>query len=128
MLTKKSHTFRNIMDLDRRKIESQKVLDRHPNSRPVIVHSSSIDIKHQKYLIPEEITVHQFYSIFRKKTSLHPTEAIYMFIEIPGLDDSTIGQSIAPEMTKTFGSLYASFRYTDGFLYVHMEKESTFGQ
>lgn len=50
----------------------------------------------QKYLVPSELTVGQFYFLIRKRIHLRPEDALFFFVN-----------NIIPPTSATMGSLYA---------------------
>jgi len=111
---KEEHTF------DKRLEESTKIRQKYPERVPVIVEkvarSQINDIDKRKFLVPSDISVAQFMWIIRKRISLPPEKAIFLFV------DKTIPQSCV-----SMGQLYEEHKDPDGFLYIAYSGENTFG-
>jgi len=111
---KEEHTF------DKRLEESTKIRQKYPERVPVIVEKVSRsqinDIDKRKFLVPSDISVAQFMWIIRKRISLPPEKAIFLFV------DKTIPQSCV-----SMGQLYEEHKDPDGFLYIAYSGENTFG-
>jgi GABA(A) receptor-associated protein len=69
-----------------------------------------------KYLTPGDLTLGQFAFILRKRMSLPPELAIFIFIN-----------NQLPTNTTLIRELYAKFADKDGFLYLTYCGEATFG-
>ena len=86
------------------------ILDAHPNS-----HVPPID--KSKFLVPSDLTVGQFAYVIRRRISLSPTQAMFMYV-----------RNVLPVSSLSFGELDAEHRDEDGFLYVTYSGENTFGK
>ena len=121
-------TFRQTTDFEARKSEGQKMLDKHAHSVPLILQSKSIDVLKSKYLVPQDMDIPQFMIFIRKKLkSLKPSEALFLFVETIGDKDDSTGSTLLAPQDKTVGEVYAMCKHSDNFLYMHIEKENTFG-
>jgi GABA(A) receptor-associated protein len=95
---------------------------KNPTSVPICVvpdrNSFPDEKKNRKLLFPSVCTVIDLTSIIRKKLSLTPEKAIFLFI-----DGTTI-----PKATDLLSSIYMQHRCEDdGILYVFVNAENTFG-
>ncbi|VEL15149.1 unnamed protein product [Protopolystoma xenopodis] len=66
-----------------------------------------------KYLVPSDLTVGQFYFLIRKRISLKPEEALFFFV------DNTI-----PPTSATMSALYEEHHDKDLFLYIAYSDEN----
>jgi len=116
----KSGSFKLSSPVNKRMQDSAKLREKYPDRIPVIVeisHSSTLQLDKNKYLVPPTITVGQFQYILRKKVpNLNPQEAIYMFIN----------KSLCP-IAQELGYVYNEKKDIDGFLYIIINTENTFG-
>ena len=115
--------FKKQFSFQKRKEESQKILEKYEDKIPVIVekhHGASVkEIDKQKFLVPFEMTVAQFIYVIRKRIELTEQEALYIFV------DKTL-----PMTSQTVKSLYDDYKTKkdfDGFLYITYCNENTFG-
>ena len=69
-----------------------------------------------KFLVPEELTIAQLLTIIRKRLTLEPTEAIYLFTN-----------NTLPQTSQSLSSIYLEHKDEDGFLYTSIASENTFG-
>lgn len=117
-MTKK---FKDEYSLDKRIDEAAKILKKHADRIPVIcereANSDIPDVDRKKYLVPQELTVGQFVYVIRKRISLPPEQAIFIFVN--GKLPST-GAALMSQM-------YRDYRDSDGFLYITYSGENTFG-
>lgn len=109
--------FKNKYPLDKRIADVNKVLSKYPDRIPVIVVSDNIEISHHKYLTPTTLNVFNFIITLRKKIkTLNSNEAIFLFTKNTMLSQTCI-----------FDDLYKKYKDKDGFLYITISKENTFG-
>jgi GABA(A) receptor-associated protein len=112
--------FKRKFTFEKRKNESIRILLKYPDRIPIIVENkknSSLPIidKH-KFLTPSELTFGQFIYVIRKRLVLKPEKALFLFVNntlIPG--------------SKLLKSVYNEHKDEDGFLYVTICSENTFG-
>ncbi len=108
---KKTHPF------SERKAECDRIREKYPDRVPVIVHcAKGLKIDKQKYLVPHNLTVSQFVYVLRKRMTLQPEEAMFLFA------DKTL-----PPAQMLMSQLYADHKESCGFIFVTLQKESTFG-
>ncbi len=113
--------YKTTHSLEYRKAEADKVRDRHPDRLPIICEKnegsqiSSLD--KNKFLVPSGLTVGQFVLVLRKRITLEPEKAIFLFLET-----NTVPPSIA-----RMSDLYSKHKDEDGFLYVRYSAEPALG-
>jgi GABA(A) receptor-associated protein len=74
------------------------------------------DLDKDKYLIPGDITVGQFYCLIRKRITLRADDGLFFFV-----NDNI------PSPSSTMQMLYAQEKEDDGFLYMSYADESVYG-
>ena len=114
--------FQSEFNFEKRKAESTRILNRYPDLIPVICervegHTTVPDLDRRKFLVPPHLTMGQFVYVVRKRISLEPSQAIYMYIS---------GNILAPT-AHTLSLVYNEHKNDDGFLYVTYSGENTFG-
>jgi GABA(A) receptor-associated protein len=116
----KQGDFKKKFSIDYRTKEASKIIEKYPNRIPVIVEISRGndigDLDKQKYLVPNDLTVGQFSYIIRKRVKLPAEKAIYL----------TVNGSI-PTTAAMMQSIYVKHRDDDGFLYIIISGENSFG-
>lgn len=111
--------FKDKYSLDQRKDESNRIRDKYPDRVPVIVdqRGSSLGVlDKRKFLVPGDLTAGQFIYVIRKRIKLPPETAMFGFI------GNTLTQSEI-----TMQQLYHEHVAEDGFLYITIAGENTFG-
>ena len=70
----------------------------------------------RKYLIPMDLTVGQFVYVIRKRISIPPEKAIFIFVN-----------NTLPPTAALMSTVYESHKDQDGFMYMMYSGENTFG-
>jgi len=94
--------------------------ERFPQRIPIIVEvadKSGLKLNKKKFLTPDEISVGSFLYEIRKQTNLTPEQAIFIFCN----------DSILVPANNTIGQIYEKYKDDDGFLYLTIALENTFG-
>jgi len=107
--------------LEERKKESGKILSKYPDRIPVIVDvfvdsANNVKLDKNKYLVPTDLTVGQFMYVIRKRCKLAPEKALFLFVD-----------NKLPMANNLMSQLYKSNANEDGFIYITVHEESTFG-
>jgi GABA(A) receptor-associated protein len=118
-----SFTFKKDYSFNERFEESNRVLIKYPDRKPIICEKSNKanttnlpDIDKKKYLVPDDLNVGQFIYVIRNRMKLKPEEAIFLFIN----------NKFMP-VTAIIGQIYSQEKDNDGFLYIEYDKENVFG-
>ena len=69
-----------------------------------------------KYLIPMDLTVGQFVYVIRKRISIPPEKAIFIFVN-----------NTLPPTAALMSTVYETHKDQDGFMYMMYSGENTFG-
>jgi GABA(A) receptor-associated protein len=117
-----SGNYRKTVPFDERKLKASLILKQHADRIPVVVECSeelqSIHpLKKNKFIVPYELSLSQFMFVIRKHMKLDQTHAIFVFIN----------NKLHPS-TSMMGELYAIEKDEDGFMYLNVFQESTFGE
>jgi len=99
--------------------EASRLLEQFPDRVPVLIShvGKDITIDKRKYLVPKNLELGQFLHILRRRSTLRPTDAIFLFIS---------SKNLLVPMNKEMGSLHAQLS-EEGFLNISLQKENTFG-
>lgn len=112
-----SNTFKSKLTLEQRKAESLKIRTKYPDKIPIICEvSKDIVLDKNKYLVPNDLTAGQFIYVIRKKMKLLPEQSVFIFIN-----------KTLPPSGELLSEIYKSSKDEDGFLYIYVAMESTFG-
>lgn len=109
--------FREDRSLENRRVTSETLIKQYPDRIPVIVKSDFIS--KDKFLTPATLTVSSFMKEICKyssNSSINRNEGIFIFIG-----------NIIPSPSDVMQNLYNRYKDEDGFLYVTLEKENSFG-
>lgn len=113
--------FKKLHSFEKRKKEADRILEKYPEKIPVIVQKALNntllpEIDKNKYLVPKDLSIGQFSYVIRKRIKLKPEDALFISIE------NTI-----PPTSSILLQIYEEYKDKDGFLYVEISGESTFG-
>jgi len=75
------------------------------------------NIDKNKFLVPNDLSVGQMMHVIRKRLTIGPSEAIFLFTE----------KNTMPTTSQSIASLYNECANADGFLYLTYNTEDTFG-
>lgn len=114
--------YRERVPFATRKDESTRVRAKYPDRIPIVCevykeHVSELVLDRSKYLVPVDLSVAQFLCTLRKRINLTSEKALFLFLENKEL----------PSTSETLGRTYALYKNEDGFLYITLSLENTFG-
>ena len=110
--------------LNKRQSLRQRITDAHPGRAPVIVSSpdGSLPLDKWKYLAPHTHRMAMlYYEIQKHSLKLGASDGLYYMISDP------YHKCISVPGSLTVGEVYAAYKDVDGFLYVMVMRENTFG-
>ena len=114
-------SFKAIYPFHERIQESERVLRKYKDRKPIIcergINATVPPITKKKYLVPDELTMGQFVYVIRRRLTLDPGQAIFLFI------NGTI-----PSSSTLMIELYEKYKNEDGFLYITYNGENVFGK
>lgn len=102
--------------------ESRNIREKFPGRVPVIIQKATRTtndipiIDKNKFLVPLDLSVGQFIYVIRKRLSLPPEKAIFIFVN-----------NSLPSTSMSLRELYNIYADEDGFLYMEYCGEATFG-
>jgi hypothetical protein len=102
--------------------------DEYPCHVPAFVQFNGDSMIH-RYVLPRDSTFGHFLVAFRRKIQLRSTEALMPLLEkevVAGDGKVTISNFQAPS-NKTIDSIASDYLHLDGYLYINMTLENTFG-
>tara|TARA_B100001093_G_C26623712_1_gene925822 strand:- start:29 stop:418 length:390 start_codon:yes stop_codon:yes gene_type:complete len=113
--------FKSSTDFESRLLESARIREKYPDRIPVICQKNHVNsdipyIDKIKYLVPDQLSIGQFSHIIRKRLTITPEKAIFLFI------NNTI-----PTASELMSTIYNNHADEDGFLYITYSGENTFG-
>lgn len=114
--------YEYITDFRRQKLEerikiSHKIMSKYPQRVPIIVDcKKDIDLDKNKYIVPKDLTVGQFMYILKKRIKINNKQSIFLLCN-----------NILIINTELIKNLYNKHKDVDGFLYIIISLENTFG-
>lgn len=106
---------------EQRRAEFENMKQRYPSRTCVFLEKANGSrlptIDKNKFLVPNDLSVGQMMHVIRKRLTIEPTEAIFLFTE----------KNTVPTTSQSIGSLYKEYANADGFLYMTYNTEDTFG-
>jgi GABA(A) receptor-associated protein len=112
--------YRELHTFASRKADSDKIKAKFPDRIPIVVELAAKanlpPIDKCKFLVPADMNLTQFLYVLRQRIKVKPEQAIFIFIA-----------NKLPAMTSTIGELNAEFMDPDGFLYMTISGENSFG-
>lgn len=112
--------FKEEKSFERRREEGERIRKKYPDRVPIIVEkapkSRISDLDKKKYLVPNDLTVGQFYFLIRKRIQLRAEDALFFFVN-----------NQIPPTSATIGALYQEHVDEDKFLYIAYSDESVYG-
>lgn len=114
--------YEYITEFRRQKVEerikiSQKIMSKYPQRVPIIVDcKKEINLDKNKYIVPNDLTVGQFMYILKKRIKINHEQSIFLLCN---------NQLIMN--TELMNNLFNKRKDYDGFLYIIISLENTFG-
>ena len=111
-----------ITEFRRQKVEerikiSEKIMSKYQERVPIIVDcKKEIDLDKNKYIVPKDLTVGQFMYILKKRIKINNKQSIFLLCN----NELIIN-------TDLIKNLYNKHKDIDGFLYIIISLENTFG-
>lgn len=105
---------------DRRQKEAVLMRSKYPDRIPVIVESASSlpsPLDKSKYLVPGDLSWGQFLTVLRKRLTLSPQVALFLFVN----------KGTLPSCSTSMNAIYVAHKDDDQFLYGTLCGENTFG-
>lgn len=114
-------TFKEKYSFEERNREAERIMKKYTNRIPIVVEiapntTSLPPLDKNKYLVPSDITIGQFLYVIRKRVQIDSTEALFIFIN-----------KTLPNHSDLIVNIYENHADKDGFLYIQLSSESTYG-
>lgn len=112
--------FKKKREFEKRIEDANKIRKKYPERIPIICEefpkNGALKLDKNKYLVPHDLTLGQFVFVVRKQIQIPPEKAIFLFIN-----------NLLPATSALMSALYETEKDKDGFLYIAIREESTFG-
>ena len=112
--------YKKENSFEERKSESNRIRIKYSNRVPIIVEvfsKNDIKLDKSKYLVPFDFVIAQLLCIIKKRIHMTSEAALFIFIN-----------NLVPPATTTIGTLYKEHKDKDGFMYLVISLENTFGK
>ncbi len=113
-------SYKQSFSFSQRLAESQRIREKFPGRVPIIVEKAPRSdiplIDKKKFLVPGDLTIGQFIFVIRKRMTLPPEKALFLFFE-----------NSLPTTNMMMREVYAQYVSEDGFMYCTYSGESSFG-
>ena len=115
-----TNKFKENTTFEKRCEYSAAIKKNYPTMVPIILYTSSTDktvkLTRSKYLAPQDISFSKFAANVRAYTNINETQSMFLFVnnKIPGHDT-------------LLGEIYNRHKSDDGFLYITVSIENSFG-
>jgi GABA(A) receptor-associated protein len=109
-------SFKEKNSLERRSKMSRDISEKYPTKIGIILSSNNLKINKNKFIIDSSFQISHFLMHIKKFIEIQPDEAIYLFVN-----------NTLPPSSELLSNIYNRFKDEDGFLYITVSKESTFG-
>lgn len=119
---KSGNDFLRLESFENRLEMTRRIKERYSSRIPIIVlqpeHNNNIPkLSQYKYLVPDDLTVSQFMFVLRKRIKLDHSKALFMFVN----------RSVLLNGSMYMDLVYNQYKSDDGFLYITLAGENTFG-
>jgi hypothetical protein len=130
--SKNRNVYKEEIPEETRKNICEKLLKKHPDRIPTIcLYPSDIQrripstsgkpVKYHKFLLDKDFIFGNFLFLIRKRFKLNPTEGLFVF--------ASSGGGVLPPGSSLMSQVYNDYKDPDdGYLYLHIAKENTFGR
>lgn len=111
-------------DVAQRRDECTRIRAKYPDRIPVVAERDARakdipKLTRTRYLVPNDLTTGQFVFVLRKRLSLPPEKAVFIYVG---------SARVMPPSSMLMGACYLEHKNKDdGFLYVRITGEDTFG-
>lgn len=114
----KIQDFKKLKTFEERLAESNRIKENFPDKIPIvlIIDNKIKNIIKTKYLIPSSLNIAQLQKCIRNFIKINAYEAIFLFINNKLIPSTTL-----------MNEVYDTYKDPDGFLYINVALESTFG-
>ena len=112
--------FKRETSFEKRSELCKRIREKYTDRIPIIVEvdpNSKIVLQRKKFLVPHVITMGGFLREIRNQTSIQSNEAIFLFC----------GNGVLVPTGSGISEVYEKYKDRDGFLYITVATENTFG-
>ena len=108
--------YTDKISFEERKKNSDDLLTKYQNRKPIIVYDDQTKITY-KFLLLDDHLIGILIQSLKKRMNINREDSLCLFIN----------KKTIPCPTQTILSLYTEFKNEDGYLYMDVKRENTFG-
>ena len=108
--------YTDKISFEERKKNSKDLLEKYKDRKPIIIYDDKTKIIY-KFLLSDNHTISVLLISLKKRMKVNKVDSIFLFID----------KKIIPCPTQNILSLYTQFKDEDGYLYIDVKRENTFG-
>jgi len=125
-------SYKKFISFTARREATKNIINKYPDKCPIYLSfDNKLNLKPRpgtnfnKYIINNSITVGQYLSILKRRIEMSDKLSVTLFINV--YKDDKLVNTILPQLAMTLGEVYEQHKDQDGFLYMHLIGENTFG-
>ena len=125
-------SYKNSVSFTARSEATRNILNKYPDKCPIyLTFDSKLILKPKsgtnfnKYIINNNLTIGQYLQILKKRVDVNERTSVTLFVNI--YKDDKLKNTILPTLSMCIQEAYALYADEDGFLYMHLVAENTFG-
>jgi len=125
-------SYKKSVSFTARKEATRNILNKYPDKCPIyltfdskLIFKPKSGTNFNKYIINNTLTVGQYLQILRKRIDMTEKTALTLFINI--YKNDKLVNTILTTLSSCIEETYNEHKDEDGFLYMHLVSENTFG-
>jgi len=125
-------SYKNSVSFNARKEATKNILNKYPDKCPIyLTFDNKIKLKQKagtnfnKYIINNNLTIGQYMQVLKKRVEMGEKIALTLFVNI--YKNDKLINTILPTLSMSIEQAYTQFCDADGFLYMNLVAENTFG-
>ena len=95
---------------------AQEIISQYNSKKVPVIIETKCKIDKKKYIVPIDMTISQFHYVLNSKIENKSKQSLILFVN-----------ETLPVQTQSFGELYNLHKNEDGYLYINLSQENTFG-
>ena len=125
-------SYKNSVSFNARKEATRNILNKYPDKCPIyLTFDNKLKLKQRagtnfnKYIINNNLTVGQYMQVLKKRVEMGEKIALTLFVNI--YKNDKLINTILPILSMSIEQAYTQYCDEDGFLYMNLVAENTFG-
>ena len=125
-------SYKNSVSFNARKEATRNILNKYPDKCPIyLTFDNKLKLKQRagtnfnKYIINNNLTIGQYMQVLKKRVEMGEKIALTLFVNI--YKNDKLINTILPILSMSIEQAYTQYCDEDGFLYMNLVAENTFG-